>query len=58
MIYVFWVVKYMASKKQEQYRRHLQKIDMGMKEKFRNSTESETKDKMMNPKKTKNEVPF
>lgn len=47
----------MASKKQE-YRRYLQKIDMGMKEKFRNSTESETKDKMMNPKKTKNEVPF
>lgn len=44
--------------KQEQYRRHLQKIDMGMKEKFRNSIESETNDKIMNPKNTKNGVPF
>lgn len=58
MIYVFWGVKLITPMKQEQYRRRLQKIDMGLKEKFRNSTESETKDKMMNPKKTKNGVPF
>jgi hypothetical protein len=38
-------------------KRSLKKIKMGVKEKFRNPTESETKDKMMNHKKTKNWVP-